>query len=1491
MQRVAYVLLMSLLMMLTPMTGVIDAVPEKESLEGNVEEMATSGRTIFTCADYNGQGGPLWQGNSVLQGEIYEYPAASGIYWIAEIDSTWGPGNELAPGSDPDVWKLSCACDTIWTEAGQPIWDSQTTYHQYDIVVDSTSDPWISLSNSNLNNEPGQTNSWGQCGKDCHEFGGLAGTGWYSGMSINDGDVVEWPAMSGQYWIADNSASSSTQSPGLYPGSIWKMACSCAEIWADDNGPLWDSSDTYAFWEIVSHNGLYWISTMHQPPANTNHEPGVSGWVWEMCGATCGAYNGWGGLGGPDWDSTLSYGMNSTVMYPPGSGIFYHVPIGGATSPAGTVPANSAGIANQGWVGPCTCQEIWFQGQANPTWGNNGFTTHESQFVWDQSVSYPQWLLVMDAQGTIWISLGNNNLGNTPFAGSDWMKCEGDCATVGSVIGAPYMAGQLYGLGDIAEFPSNSGLFYTYASAGTSLAAPPVTANGPNLKWTGPCNCDEIWVQSGMVMWDAQTTYSEWELVKDGSLLFYSTTNSNTGIQPGTSSDWERCGFTCDGLRGIAGPLWTASANVQPNFVYEYPANSGLFYMALTYAGTNAPAPGSDPTVWEGSCRCGNIGDNSVSWSSTGTYDKYEVVWSNSGSSPYWYISLIPNNVGNNPSISPNEWRRCGWNCVDATTGFSFGGMAGPAFVSGSTAVTAGEVYEFPAYSGTFYLVWGPYAQLANAPDPGTNPDVWSPPCDCEMIWSAPDNMPSPMYDSAVTYDQWQIVGTTATTTGTTDLWVSEINNNLGNTPSALSPAWDICGEHCDRFDGYGGPVWVPSQTVNSGEIYEHPANSGAFYMVTIQQNAVSNSPVPGTDPDIWSNPCDCESIWQDGVDPPTLPPVYSTTTVYNQWQIVEHNGYFWLAAMSGMLGLPSPVNTQWSMCGASISPCEYAASADNSWPRWVNPTWSGSPGLYMLGDQVAHGNGFYISAGNSNGLEPSDVSVSMGRWIECECSDLVSVSPAYSQGSNYDEGDAVQHQGALWIAIDSGILQSPGSLHMDWRPCNWCDMSDGNLQVWNSWSASLGDYQIGDTVVHNGAYYVSILNNNHNEPGVIMLWFGGGTPPLNWQVQIPNWRTQGWVECDCSEIGSDYIAGLSYNQGDVVIGPDGQTWISLYSGNNVWPGLIIGGPPWGPWIISTWELCNPGTCQNPTVWTAPPAAVSGYQDGDAVTHVGTTWFLQPGNAGTAVPPDWSMATSPGPWQLCTAIANPPWVMSPTIGGGGGNVPTKSGDGGGHVRVYQWAGGPIAGGGGTDWNVEYDGRLADIVELKNEGFMLMGDDVLEGQGMNSENEVFSIAYRTNVSLTEMNATNLDFLVTAGIWIVAPCDSGYAISSNSGGEMLCGMWQNDGSSVSIGDGDDLAKVLRVRPGMLCPADATGCVDIVVEDMTGLEPDDTDGDGVIDIWEDADCMDTPDGVATDSDGCEVKVAEEEGGGLPGFSFMMTMSALLGAIMYLGRVRRES
>jgi hypothetical protein len=66
-----------------------------------------------------------------------------------------------------------------------------------------------------------------------------------------------------------------------------------------------------------------------------------------------------------------------------------------------------------------------------------------------------------------------------------------------------------------------------------------------------------------------------------------------------------------------------------------------------------------------------------------------------------------------------------------------------------------------------------------------------------------------------------------------------------------------------------------------------------------------------------------------------------------------------------------------------------------------------------------------------------------------------------------------------------------------------------------------------------------------------------------------------------------------------------------------------------------------------------------------------------------------------------------------------------------------------------------------------------------------------------------------------------------------------------------------------------------------------PADSDGDGVIDEWDD--CAETDDEAATGADGCKIAVKAEDGGGMPGFSIMLTISALLGAIVYTNRWRR--
>ncbi len=78
---------------------------------------------------------------------------------------------------------------------------------------------------------------------------------------------------------------------------------------------------------------------------------------------------------------------------------------------------------------------------------------------------------------------------------------------------------------------------------------------------------------------------------------------------------------------------------------------------------------------------------------------------------------------------------------------------------------------------------------------------------------------------------------------------------------------------------------------------------------------------------------------------------------------------------------------------------------------------------------------------------------------------------------------------------------------------------------------------------------------------------------------------------------------------------------------------------------------------------------------------------------------------------------------------------------------------------------------------------------------------------------------------------------------------------------------------------------------LENIIAFEAVDADEDGVIDDWDM--CPETANGTATDAEGCEVKVESEDdsesGGGLPGFTVMLTIRALIGAIVYTNRIKR--
>jgi len=179
----------------------------------------------------------------------------------------------------------------------------------------------------------------------------------------------------------------------------------------------------------------------------------------------------------------------------------------------------------------------------------------------------------------------------------------------------------------------------------------------------------------------------------------------------------------------------------------------------------------------------------------------------------------------------------------------------------------------------------------------------------------------------------------------------------------------------------------------------------------------------------------------------------------------------------------------------------------------------------------------------------------------------------------------------------------------------------------------------IGDLVTQNNVIWISIINSNPTIPtGGVVIWGNLFTVP-----PLPYWNV-GWVECDCSEVAADYVPGTSYQEGDIILGLDGNVWISEYSFNQWWPSIQF--PLWGI-TIPPWKLCSPGECGSPIPWDSSTAFYGGYFTGDGVSHLSNSWVLMQGYSGTAIAPSLSMIQNPGPWTLCTpVISNPPWIKS-----------------------------------------------------------------------------------------------------------------------------------------------------------------------------------------------------------------------------------------------------
>jgi hypothetical protein len=322
------------------------------------------------CEETPSDGGPcagldvvgVWDATmSVSSGEIYEYPANSGIFYQV---NPGGPFSSVsAPYMDLDVWSpIDCPCEKTWINNGQPVWDSGIYYYSGNYVVE-----WPANSGILYISEGGGLTGAGEPGVDTHWFpceetpsgggpcAGLDVVGvWDStldGPNLTPGDIYEYPANMGIYYQV-NSGGASSLSPDDDPVGWSPIDCPCKETWDANGQPVWDISNTGYSGNFVvewpANSGILYISEGGGLTSSAG-EPGVDT-HWFPCeetpsdGGPCAGFD----LAGV-WDSTIAnYTGNYVVEWPANSGILYISEAGGLTG------AGEPGVDGH-WI---PCEEI-----------------------------------------------------------------------------------------------------------------------------------------------------------------------------------------------------------------------------------------------------------------------------------------------------------------------------------------------------------------------------------------------------------------------------------------------------------------------------------------------------------------------------------------------------------------------------------------------------------------------------------------------------------------------------------------------------------------------------------------------------------------------------------------------------------------------------------------------------------------------------------------------------------------------------------------------------------------------------------------------------------------------------------------------------------------------------------------------------------------------------------------------------------------------------
>ena len=430
---------------------------------------------------------------------------------------------------------------------------------------------------------------------------GLGGPVWQNGTSYALHSIVEWPAHSGQFY--QTTVHNTTTEIGT-PLSDWIGPCTCAEI-AEASNIVWNTNQSYNPWQIVIHNGTYWIAQDagapdgEEPGAEEPTSSGISGnfyTYWAPCASNrlCSSFNGQGGL---VWNSTQSYLVNDTVEWPANSGQFWQ------NTASDGLTAEPAPDGK--WIGPCSCKDIWLANTTSPVWDSN--TVYDSGMI----VEFP------GNSGDIWIAISPSTTAGVdptyPWAdGNEWTLCSSDSSSNGGpcssdVVGV-WTNGTNVTSGEVYEYPANSGVLYVVnpGSPFWSVSAPDIDMD----VWT-PCDntppagdpCDSPVVVGVWVSGTNVTSGEVYEYPANSGILYQVNTGGPfmTVSAPDIDLDvWSQIDCPClETWEANGEPVWdNATLNYSGNYVVEWPAGSGLLYISEGGGLTSAGEPGIDQGHW-----------------------------------------------------------------------------------------------------------------------------------------------------------------------------------------------------------------------------------------------------------------------------------------------------------------------------------------------------------------------------------------------------------------------------------------------------------------------------------------------------------------------------------------------------------------------------------------------------------------------------------------------------------------------------------------------------------------------------------------------------------------------------------------------------------------------------------------------------------------------------------------------------------------------------